>query len=108
MANKIEFELAYLYLQRAFSSACSTAQLTAFTRHPQQREPAGLRRQRARGIQGGSQLLKSYSAPAGHWQMDGYGISRVAMSIRSGPVAQTAGQKCWYVLDAKLRLTRPR
>jgi hypothetical protein len=25
-----------------------------------------------------AQLLTSYSAPAGHWQVDGYGFSRVA------------------------------
>jgi hypothetical protein len=25
-----------------------------------------------------AQFLASYSAPAGHWQVDGYGISRVA------------------------------
>ena len=29
-----------------------------------------------------AQLLTSYSAPAGHWQMDGYGIARVATSTR--------------------------
>ena len=33
-----------------------------------------------------AQFLASYSAPAGHWQVDGYGISRVG------------GRKCWYVL----------
>jgi hypothetical protein len=48
-----------------------------------------------------AQLLTSYSAPAGHWQMDGYGIARVA-DEHPTPVAQTAGQKCWYVLDVKL------
>jgi hypothetical protein len=49
-----------------------------------------------------AQLLTSYSAPAGHWQMDGYGISRVADEHPVQPIAQTAGQKCWYVLDVKL------
>ena len=48
-----------------------------------------------------AQLLTSYSAPSGHWQMDGYGIARVA-DEHPTPVAQTAGQKCWYVLDVKL------
>ena len=48
-----------------------------------------------------AQLLTSYSAPAGHWQMDGYGIARVERAP-DPCVAQAAGQKCWYVLDVKL------
>ena len=46
-----------------------------------------------------AQFLASYSAPAGQWQSDGYGISRVA---DEQPVAKTAGAKCWYVLDVQL------
>ena len=34
-------------------------------------------------------LLTSYSAPAGQWQVDGYGISRVA-DQHPAPVAQAA------------------
>ena len=49
-----------------------------------------------------AQFLASYSAPAGHWQVDGYGFSRVADEHPVQAVAQTAGQKCWYVLDVKL------
>jgi len=45
------------------------------------------------------QFLASYSAPAGQWQSDGYGISRVA---DERPVAKTTGAKCWYVLDVLL------
>ena len=48
-----------------------------------------------------AQLLTSYSAPAGEWRVDGYGIARV-VDERPTPVARTAGQKCWYVLDVKL------
>ena len=48
-----------------------------------------------------AQLLTSYSASAGEWRVDGYGIARVA-DEHPTPVAQTAGQKCWYVLDVKL------
>jgi hypothetical protein len=48
-----------------------------------------------------AQLLTSYSAQAGEWRVDGYGIARVA-DEHAAPVAQTAGQKCWYVLDVKL------
>ena len=47
-----------------------------------------------------AQFLTSYSAPAGEWRVDGYGIARVA-DEHPTPVAQTAGQKCWYVLDVK-------
>ena len=46
-----------------------------------------------------AQFLASYSAPAGQWQFDGYGISRVA---DEQPVAKTTGAKCWYVLDVQL------
>ena len=49
-----------------------------------------------------AQFLASYSAPAGHWQVDGYGFSRVADEHPVQPVAQTTGPKCWYVLDVKL------
>jgi hypothetical protein len=49
-----------------------------------------------------AQFLSSYSAPAGHWQVDGYGFSRVADEHPVQPVAQTTGPKCWYVLDVKL------
>jgi hypothetical protein len=53
----------------------------------------------------GAQLLTSYGAPAGHWQTDGYGIAWVA-DEHPTPVVQTAGQKCWYVLDVEaLRLS---
>ena len=45
-----------------------------------------------------AQFLASYSAPAGHWQVDGYGISRVADEHPAPPVVKTAGRKCWYVL----------
>jgi hypothetical protein len=48
-----------------------------------------------------AQLLTSYSAPAGEWRVDGYGIARVA-DEHPAAVAQPAGQKCWYVLDVKL------
>ena len=48
-----------------------------------------------------AQLLTSYSAPAGEWRVDGYGIARVA-DEHAGPVVQVAGPKCWYVLDVKL------
>ena len=47
-------------------------------------------------------LLTSYSAPAGHWQVDGYGFSRVADEHPAPLVAQAGGPKCWYVLDVKL------
>ena len=46
-----------------------------------------------------AQFLASYSAPAGQWQADGYGISRVA---DEQPVAKTTSAKCWYVLDVQL------
>jgi hypothetical protein len=47
-----------------------------------------------------SQFLASYSAPAGRWQVDGYGFSRVA---DEHPVAvQPSGPKCHYVLDVLL------
>jgi hypothetical protein len=46
-----------------------------------------------------AQVLASYSAPVGHWQFDGYGISRVA---EEQPVAKATGAKCWYVLDVQL------
>ena len=49
-----------------------------------------------------AEFLASYSAPAGHWQVDGYGFSRVADEHPVQPVAQTSGPKCWYVLDVKL------
>jgi hypothetical protein len=47
-----------------------------------------------------AQFLASYSAPAGQWQADGYGILRVA-DEHPAPVAKT-GSKCWYVLDVQL------
>jgi hypothetical protein len=47
-----------------------------------------------------AQFLASYSAPAGQWQSDGYGILRVA-DEHPAPVART-GSKCWYVLDVQL------
>jgi hypothetical protein len=47
-------------------------------------------------------FLASYSAPAGHWQVDGYGISRVADEHQAPPVVKTPGRKCWYVLDVQL------
>jgi hypothetical protein len=47
-------------------------------------------------------LLTSYSAPAGHWQVDGYGFARVADEHQAPPVAQAGAAKCWYVLDVKL------
>jgi hypothetical protein len=47
-----------------------------------------------------AQFLASYSAPAGSWQVDGYGFSRVA---DEHPVAgQPSGPKCHYVLDVLL------
>jgi hypothetical protein len=46
-----------------------------------------------------AQFLASYSAPAGQWQSDGYGITRVA-DVQ--PIAKTTGSKCWYVLDVQL------
>jgi hypothetical protein len=49
-----------------------------------------------------AQFLASYSAPAGHWQVDGYGFSRVADEHPAPPVVKTAGRKCWYVLDVQL------
>jgi hypothetical protein len=49
-----------------------------------------------------AQFLASFSAPAGQWQSNGYGISRVADEHPSPPVAQTTGPKCWYVLDVQL------
>ena len=49
-----------------------------------------------------AQFLASYSAPAGHWQVDGYGFSRAADEHPVQLAAQTAGAKCWYVLDVKL------
>ena len=49
-----------------------------------------------------AQFLASYSAPAGHWQVDGYGFSRVADEHPALPVAKTAGSKCRYVLDVLL------
>ena len=49
-----------------------------------------------------AQFLASYSAPAGHWQVDGYGISRVADEHPAPPVAKGAGSKCRYVLDVLL------
>jgi hypothetical protein len=49
-----------------------------------------------------AQFLASYSAPVGQWQVDGYGISRVADEHPAPPVAKTAGRKCWYVLDVQL------
>jgi hypothetical protein len=49
-----------------------------------------------------AQFLASYSTPAGHWQVDGYGISRVADEHPVQRVAQTTGPKCWYVLDVRL------
>ena len=48
-----------------------------------------------------AQLLTSYSAPAGEWRVDGYGIARVA-DEHASQVVQVAGPKCWYVLDVKL------
>ena len=33
-----------------------------------------------------AQFLASYNAPAGHWQVDGYGISRVADEHPAPPV----------------------
>jgi hypothetical protein len=36
------------------------------------------------------------------WQVDGYGISRVADEHPAPPVVKTAGRKCWYVLDVQL------
>jgi hypothetical protein len=48
-----------------------------------------------------AQLLASYSAPTGQWQVDGYGILRVA-DEHPAPVAKSAGPKCWYVLDVQL------
>ena len=49
-----------------------------------------------------AQFLASYSAPAGNWQVDGYGFSRVAEQHPVQAVAQTSGPKCWYVLDVRL------
>ncbi len=49
-----------------------------------------------------AQFLASASAPAGQWQFDGYGISRVADEHPAPPVAKTTGAKCWYVLDVQL------
>jgi hypothetical protein len=46
-----------------------------------------------------ARFLASYSAPAGQWQSDGYGISRVA-DVQ--PIAKATGSKCWYVLDVQL------
>ena len=42
-----------------------------------------------------AQFLASYSAPAGQWQVDGYGISRVADEHPAPPVAKTIGPKPW-------------
>jgi len=44
-----------------------------------------------------AQLLASYSAPTGQWQVDGYGIARVADEHPAPP----AGHRCWYVLDVQ-------
>ncbi len=49
-----------------------------------------------------AQLLTFYSAPAGRWQVDGYGISQVADQHPAHPVTRTSGPKCWYVLDVRL------
>src|ERR1700722_15916222 len=49
-----------------------------------------------------AQFLASYSAPAGQWQVDGYGISRVADEHPAPPIVKTTGRKCWYVLDVQL------
>jgi len=49
-----------------------------------------------------AQFLASFGAPAGRWQVDGYGFWRVADEHSVQPVAQTAGSKCWYVLDVNL------
>ena len=49
-----------------------------------------------------AQFLASHSAPAGHWQVNGYGFSRVADEHPVQPVAQTTSPTCWYVLDVKL------
>lgn len=49
-----------------------------------------------------AQFLASYSAPAGNWQVDGYGFSRVADEHPAPAVVKTAGRKCWYVLDVQL------
>ena len=49
-----------------------------------------------------AQLLTFYSAPAGRWQVDGYGISRVAEQHPAQPATKTGGPKCWYVLDVRL------
>ena len=46
-----------------------------------------------------AQFLASYSAPAGNWQVDGYGFSRVADEHPAPPVVKTADHKCWYVLE---------
>jgi hypothetical protein len=48
-----------------------------------------------------AQLLTSYSAPAGEWRVDGYGIARVA-DEHAARVVQVTAPKCWYVLDVKL------
>ena len=49
-----------------------------------------------------AQFLASYSAPAGRWRVDGYGISQVADEDPAPPVVKTGGRKCWYVLDVQL------
>ena len=49
-----------------------------------------------------AQFLASYSAPVGQWQLDRFGISRVANEHPVPAVAKTTGPKCWYVLDVQL------
>ena len=50
-----------------------------------------------------AQFLASYSAPAGQWQADGYGISRVADDIR--PIANDRPQVLVCPRRAALRVT---
>jgi hypothetical protein len=56
-----------------------------------------------------AQFLASYSAPAGHWQVDGYGISRVAMSIprrqslRSPAASARMSSMCSFATDLMAR-----
>jgi hypothetical protein len=45
--------------------------------------------------------LASYCAPADHWQVDGYGISRVANEHPAPTVVKITGRKCWYVPDVR-------
>ena len=66
------------------------------------RPRTGLRRQRTQYFEGGGAVSGVLQRSGGHSQVDGYGFSRVADEHPASPVIQTAGRKCWYVLDVQL------